>query len=236
MMIDIDIDESKLKATAKSVSFLEDERNRRTVIEAANEGLASAIRRHFATREKDSHRIGWWNLGHGAFPKRWFWRGTRGTSLAENLRTVQISPAKLETTVAVNSPALAHKLNRNPPPIRPKGGRRYLAIPANPVSAQWSGMARDFPGGVRFAYSRLFGHWLPSLVAATNYKKYKSSKRNRLAESDGKSGENEVVYWLVHKVQTRYDQNAMPSSRVQHSSVQSAVASAVAQLCRKAKS
>ena len=221
-MIDIDIDESKLKAAAKSVSFLDDERNRRTVIEAANEGLTSAIRRHFATREKDSHRIGWWNLGHGAFPKRWFWRGTRGTSLAENLRTVQISPAKLETTVAVNSPALAHKLNPNPPPIRPKGGRRYLTIPADPAAAQWSGMARDFPGGLRFAYTRLGQGWLPSLVAASNWKK--------------RGTENKVMYWLVHSVRTRHDPDAMPSSRDRHSAVQSAVASAVAQLCRKAKS
>ena len=67
-MIDIEIDESKINAAAKSVSFLEDDRNRKTVIEAANEGLASAIRRHFANREKESHRIGWWNLGLGAFP------------------------------------------------------------------------------------------------------------------------------------------------------------------------
>lgn len=222
MRLDVDIDESKIKAAAKSVSFLEDNDNRKTVIEAANEGLVSALRRHFAAREKEPHRIGWWNLGHGAFPKRWFWRGTRGTSLAENLRTVQMSPSKLETTIAVNSPALAHKLNPNPPAIRPKGGRRYLAIPANPVSAQWSGMARDFPGGLRFAYTRLGQSWLPSLVAASNWKKHDT--------------QNKVMYWLVHKVQTRHDPDAMPSSYVQRSAVRSAVASAVAQLCGKPRS
>lgn len=232
MKLEIDIDDAQIKAAAKSVSFLEDRGNRKTVIEAANEGLVNALRRHFAAREKEPHAIGWWMLNHGDLPKRYFWRGTRGTSVSEKIRTTLISPDRLQTTVAIDSPALAHKLEQNPPPIKPKGGRKYLAIPANPVAAQWSGMARDFPGGVRFAYSRLFGHWLPALVAASNYKKYKKAKRNRLVASDGKSGENEVVYWLVHKVQTRHDPRALPGPQDQHAAVSSAVAAALRALSK----
>ena len=235
MKLEIAIDDAQIKAAAKSVSFLEDDANRKTVIEAANEGLVHALRRHFAAREKEPHSIGWWNLGQGTFPKRHFWYGARGTSVSEKIRTTLISPARLETTVSIESPELAHKLDRNPPPVTPKGDRKYLAIPANPVAAQWTGMPRDFPGGLRFAYSRLFGHWLPALVAASNYKKYGAkAKRNRLASAgtDGKSGANEVVYWLVHKVKTRHDPRALPSPQDQHSAVRSAVAKAVSNLIK----
>jgi len=235
MKLEIEIDDAQIKAAAKSVSFLEDDANRKTVIEAANEGLVDSLRRHFAAREKEPHSIGWWNLGQGTFPKRYFWRGTRGTSVSEKIRTTLISPARLETTVSIESPELVHKLDRNPPPITPKGNRKFLAIPASPVAAQWTGMPRFFPGGLRFAYSKLLGRWLPALVAASNYKKSGSkAKRNRLAPdgTDGKPGENEVVYWLVHKVKTRRDPRALPSPQDQHSAVRSAVAAAVSALIK----
>ena len=230
MNIQVDVDDAQIKAATKAVSFLEDAGNRKTVIEAANEGLANALRRHFSNREREPHAVGWWNIGQGAFPKRYFWRGTRGTSVAEKIRTTLVSPARLEAQIAIDSPALAHKLNPNPPPIRPKGGRRYLAIPVNPNSAQWTGMARDFPGGLRFAYSRLAGHWLPCLIAASNYKNGKG--RFTSSGKGTKTGENEVVYWLVHQVATRHDPRALPDANEQRSAVQGAVMTAVANLLR----
>lgn len=228
MNIQVDVDDAQIKAATKAVSFLEDAGNRKTVIEAANEGLANALRRHFSNREREPHAVGWWNIGQGAFPKRYFWRGTRGTSVAEKMHTTLISPARLEARIAIDSPALAHKLNPNPPPIRPTGGRKLLAIPANPEAAQWSGMARDFPGGLRFAYSRLAGYWLPCLIAAANYKNSKG--RFTSTGKGAKTGENDVVYWLVHQVVTRHDPRALPSAREQHSAVQSAVMAAIARL------
>ena len=70
IQLDVDVDDAQIKAATKAVSFLEDAGNRKTVIEAANEGLANALRRHFSNREREAHTVGWWNIGQGAFPKR----------------------------------------------------------------------------------------------------------------------------------------------------------------------
>ena len=114
----------------------------------------------------------------------------------------------------------------NPQPIRPKGGRRYLAIPASPLAANWSGMPRDFPGGLRFAYSRTpDGNWLPSLVAASNVKRAGKGAGGGVA--GGKKGSGAVAYWLVHKVNPRRDRTAMPSIHEQKAFARDAVAVAV---------
>lgn len=149
-----------------------EEPSRKAMIDAANEGLISALRKHFSQREQEMPKSTGFPWFGQHYPKRYFWRGTRGTSVAEQIRVTISSPSRLIGQVSINSPALAHKLSMNPPEIRPKGGRRLLAIPANPIAASWDGMPRDFPGGLRFAFSKTpDGNWLPSLIAASNYKR-----------------------------------------------------------------
>ena len=214
------------EAAEKVIRKLGEDASRKTIIEAGNEGLINALRRHFANREKEQHKtagIPWFGQN---YPKRYFWRGTRGTSLAEQIKVVLSSPARLESIVAIESPALKHKLATNPPPITPKGGKRYLAIPANPTAASWDGMPRDFPKELSFKIRPTpDGHWLPCLVAEENYK----TSGGKLATGKKKavSGEQNVMYWLVHKVKTKHDPRALPEKTVQVSAVTSAVRTAI---------
>ena len=95
----------------------------------------------------------------------------------------------------------------------------------------WQG-TRDFPGGLRFAFSKTpDGSWLASLVAAGNYKR----KDGRLAMTGrgGKDGANDVVYWLVHKVRTRHDPHAMPTQESQLNAATAAVMIAVLKILAK---
>ena len=87
MNLEVEVDEAQIRAVEKAASILKDDANRRTITEAANAGLIAALKRHFAARERESHAVGWWNLGAGDVPKRYFWRGTRGTSVSERIRT-----------------------------------------------------------------------------------------------------------------------------------------------------
>ncbi len=220
-MLSLSIDPKALEASrkqaAKVIGTLGEHASRKTIIEAADAGLLDALRRHFAEREKEPHQTAGFPWFGQSYPKRYFWRGTHGTSVDERTTVTLSSPSRLEGRVTIASPALAHKLDPNPPDIKPTGGRKYLAIPASPVAAQWDGMPRDFPGGLRFAFSKLpDGHWLPSLVAAS---------RHRVRGQKG--DENAVAYWLVHKVRTRHDPNALPSQSAQTAAVTSAVRSAV---------
>lgn len=229
---DLQAFEATKKEAEKAFRRLGEAPARKALIEAANEGLVNALRRHFAMREKEMPKSTGFPWFGQHYPKRYFWRGTRGTSVSEQVRVTLSSPSRLVGQVSISSPALAHKLARNPPEIRPKGGRRYLAIPANPVSAGWDGRPRDFPGGLRFAFSKTpDGNWLASLIAAGNYKR----KDGRLAKTGrgGKEGANEVVYWLVHKVRTRRDPSAMPAQRVQVNAATAAVRTAVRKILSK---
>ncbi|MGN0854300.1 MAG: hypothetical protein ACI4R9_02130 [Kiritimatiellia bacterium] len=226
---DIQAFEDTKKEAEKVFQKLGETPARKTIIEAANEGLVDALRRHFAMREKEMPKSTGFPWFGRSYPKRYFWRGTRGNSVSEKIRVTQSSPEQLQGQVTIDSPALKHKISDNPPPIKPKGGKKYLAIPANPISAQWDGMPRDFPGGLRLAFSKTpDGHWLPSLIAARNYKRRKKdgSESNRVSRN-GNAGENDIVYWLVHKVRTRHDPNAMPDHRVQIEAATSAVRAAV---------
>ena len=220
-MLSLSIDPKALEASrkqaAKVIGTLGEHASRKTIIEAADAGLLDALRRHFAEREKEPHQTAGFPWFGQSYPKSYFWRGTNGDSVSERTRVTLSSPSRLEGRVTIASPALAHKLDPNPPDIKPTGGRKYLAIPASPIAAQWDGMPRDFPGGLRFAFSKLpDGHWLPSLVAASRHK-----VRGQKGE------ENAICYWLVHKVKTRHDPNALPSQSTQTAAVTSAVRSAV---------
>lgn len=230
MNVKVEINEAQIAAASKNVCFLENEDNRRTLIEAANEGLASALRRHFAAREREPHVVGWWNNG-ATYPKRYFWRGTRGNSVAEKIRTTLISPARMETIISIDSPALAHKLDPNAPAIRPGPGKQFLAIPASPEAAQWTGMPRDFPTKLRFErWRRPNGSWIAALVARSAF----LNKGGRLAKEGQKKrrGQGQVVYWLVHQVRTRFDPAALPSPADQALAVNNAVATAISRLLK----
>lgn len=228
--IDLHLFEASRDEAEKVINKLDRGPSRKALIEAGNEGVINALRRHFSQREKEAPKSTGFPWFGQRYPKRYFWRGTRGTSVAEKIRVTLSSPARLEGQVSIDSPALKHKLMDNPPPIKPKGGKRLLAIPANPIAAQWDGMPRDFPGGLRFAFSKTpDGHWLPSLIAAQNYKHKakKSGRESKKFDGTGNAGENEVVYWLVHKVKTRRDLAALPSHSAMVKASETAIRTAV---------
>lgn len=229
---DVQAFEGSKKDAEKVYKKFGEEPSKRTMIEAANEGLLNALRRHFAMREKEQPKSTGFPWFGQRYPKRYFWRGTKGVSVYENTRITLSSPSRLVGQISINSPALAHKLASNPPPIRPKGGRKYLAIPASPVAASWTGRPRDFPGGLRFAFSRTRdGHWLPSLIAAANYKKRRKDGSETKGFGKGaNAGQNDVAYWLVHKVRTRSDPRAMPSPHDQTRAATAAVRTAIRNL------
>ena len=227
--------ERSKEAAEKVINALQERPAKKTMIEAGNEGLMSALRKHFAEREKEPRNNSGFPAFGQSYPKKYFWRGTRGTSVAESMRISKSDEEQLVGMVTIPSPALAHKLDPNPPDIKPKG-KKFLALPANPIAAQWNGMPRDFPGGLRFAFSRTQdGHWLPALIAAQNYAK-KNRKTGEVKAAFGKganTGENEVVFWLVHKVKTRHDPKALPPHDAQVSEATSAVRTAVARILAK---
>lgn len=225
--------ERSKEAAEKVINTLKERRAKKIMIEAGNEGLMSALRKHFAEREKEPRNNSGFPAFGQSYPKKYFWRGTRGTSVAESMRISKSDEEQLVGMVTIPSPALAHKLDPNPPDIKAKKPNGYLALPANPISAQWAGKARDFPGGLRIAFTRTAdGHWLLSLIAAQNYAK-KNRKTGEVKAAFGKganTGENEVVFWLVHKVKTRHDPKALPPHDAQVSAVASAVRTAVARI------
>ena len=228
--IDLHLFEASRDEAEKVINKLDRGPSRKALIEAGNEGVINALRRHFSQREKEAPKSTGFPWFGQRYPKRYFWRGTRGNSVAEKIRVTLSSPARLEGQVSIDSPALKHKLMDNPPPIKPKGGKRLLAIPANPIAAQWDGMPRDFPGGLRFKFSQTpDGHWLPSLIAAQNYthKAKKSGRETKKFDGTGNAGENEVVYWLVHKVKTRRDLAALPSHGAMVKASETAIRTAV---------
>lgn len=232
MSVEITFDERLFDETRKAVERHINQLNRpecrKELIEAANQGVVNALRRHFAERQKEQPKSTGFPWFGQAYPKRYFWHGSRGNSLSDKIRKSSF-PSRMEGWVGIDSPALKHKLAVNPPPITPKGGRRYLAIPANPNAAEWEKEPRNFPAELAFRYRPTpDGHWLPCLVAESNYKKV----NGRLASSGkgGKSGEQTVVYWLVHQVRTKRDPNALPTEEVMKDSATSAVASVVRRL------
>lgn len=231
MNVNIEINEAQIAAASKNVCFLENEDNRRELIEAANAGLAMALRRHFAAREREPHVVGWWNNG-ATYPKKKFWSGNKPPSLSASIQTTHHSPARMETTLSIKSPALAHKLDPNAPEIRPGPGKKYLAIPASPEAAQWDGKPRNFPTELRFTrWRRPNGSWIAALVARSAF----LTKSRRVAEGNQKRryGQGQVVYWLVHQVRTRFDPAALPSHEDQTLAVNNAVSSAISTILKR---
>ena len=125
-------------------------------------------------------------------------------------------------SVNIDSPALAHKIAENPPPIRPGAGRKYLAVPANARAAGWDGRPADFKGAgeMAFAFGRTAsGRWAPALVARTHYQRQitKGAKKGQLAVAragqTATHGAGEVQFWLIREAKTRHDLKALPDEK-----------------------
>jgi hypothetical protein len=183
-----------------------------TIQEAAAQGVRNSAIKHFRTRNSEpANSEGFPRFGQ-SYPKSNFWSGVAKT-------VGPVSTMGFFSIISINSPALAHKADTNPSPITPKGGRKFLAIPANARAAGFAGMPRDFLGGdLRFGFAETpEGRIMPALLATRDHMRtIKKGKRagQRLAtaiEAQQTTGHGDVQYWLVRKVQTRHDPNALPS-------------------------
>ena len=165
----------------------------RTALKAATYTLVDTLKHHFKTRQNQAQttKAGFPNYGQ-TYPHRYFWYGVKGNSVAERIRQPTLDQTTLRATIPIDSPPLAHKLNINPPPIRPKGGRRYLAIPASAAAARHPGRAPEFPVPLHFGLATppQKKHTFPALL----------------------DPENRPHYWLVRTVRTRHDPLSLPSS------------------------
>ena len=165
-------------------------------LEAAGAGMHNCLLEHFRARQSEPRADGFSPVG--------FWFGNGGNSVAE--RTMPPVIDGNTAMVIINSPALAHKLDSAPPPITPKGGRKYLAIPATDAASQFPGMPRDF-AGTHFAF-------LPHPGGG-----------NRPALADAS---DIPVYWLIRRAQTRHDPRALPSEQDLSTAATDAIADALA--------
>jgi hypothetical protein len=212
------IDLTNVPEVSDQLEKLTGPRVERAVLQAAAQEVIVGSREHFARRESEPRN----NQGFPAFgkqfPKKYFWSGSHGDSVAEQIKKPVIDLAKHKASIEIDSPALAHKADTNPPLIVPKGGRKFLAIPASVRAAAYAGMPRDFdPGcGLTFTYSRTpEGRWVPALAGKQNNQRLKSRGRNagqrvRATIDKATHGQGEPHYWLVRKVQTKHDPKAMP--------------------------
>ena len=205
------------EAARKLLDATASDETRKAVLEAAGASMRADLTRHFRDREKEpADNSAWPKLGQ-AFPKRHFWSGTHGNSVAEAIREPKVEGDTV--TVNVDSPALAHKVAENPPPIRPGAGRRFLAVPANARAAGWDGRPADFKGAgeMAFAFGRTAsGRWAPALVAHTHYQRQISRGKNKgqlavaRAGQTATHGAGEVQFWLIREAKTKHDPKALP--------------------------
>ena len=212
--VDIELDADSAR---KILDGAASDETRKAVLEAAGASMRADLTRHFRDREKEpADNSAWPKLGQ-AFPKRYFWSGTRGNSVAEAIREPKVEGDTV--SVNIDSPALAHKIAVNPPPIRPGAGRKFLAVPANARAAGWDGRPTDFKGAgeMAFAFGRTAsGRWAPALVAHTHYQRQitKGKKKGQLAIAragqTATHGAGEVQYWLIREARTKHDPKALP--------------------------
>lgn len=163
----------------------------RTCLQAAAAGVRAAAIRHFRARNSEPARSDGFPRFGQSWPKSNFW-----STVADSVGAVQITGDT--ATIPISSPALAHKAHPNPPPIKPKGSRKYLAIPANARAAAWAGMPRDFTaaGPLAFGYALTpEGHWRPALLARLPGRKHTQGAPQ---------------YWLIRSAQTSHDPRALP--------------------------
>ena len=116
--------------------------------------------------------------------------------------------------VEIDSPALAHKLADPPPPILPKGGRRYLAVPADDAASLFDDMPRANP--------RLRGKPFGRAPHPDG------GDRPALVDEGGGP-----VYWLIRKASTPRDPRALPPEADLSSAALSAASAALGSLFSK---
>jgi len=215
--VQVDVDLSAASARLGAVASAATVRD---VMDAAGEEARAVALSHFRARQAEPEKTAGFPKFGESWGKRGFWSGNRGVSVAEQVGRPVYDPGAQAVTIAIDSPALAHKANPNPPPITPKGGRKYLAIPANARAAAFAGMPRDFEpgGGMTFAYSLTpEGRWMPALVAREHHLRTvsrgrRSGQRVAAAAGKGRSGQGEPQYWLVRQVRTPHDPRALPDA------------------------
>lgn len=205
----------------------------RDALYAAGAGVRNATIKHLRSRNSEPSKSDGFPRFGEACPKSNFW-----ANVAKTVSEVVV--AGDTAIISIDSPALAHKASTNPPLIKPKGGRRYLAIPANARSAAFPGMPRDFLGGsMRFGFAETpDGIMMPALLATRDhlktFKKGKKAGQRAMATLDKQqtSGHGDVQYWLVRKVQTRHDPNALPSNESLTTAATRAAQTAINQLSK----
>jgi hypothetical protein len=205
----------------------------RSILQAAGAGVRNVAIRHFRNRNSEpANSEGFPRFGQ-SYPKSNFWSGVAKT-VGEV--TIQGDTA----SIAIDSPALAHKADTNPRPITPKGGRKFLAIPANARAAAFAGMPKDFGGGkMKFGYAETpDGKTMPALLISRSVNLYKGIDREERKELKKKRvpmsiRQDQVQYWLVRKVQTRHDPNALPSDESLTTAATRAAQTALNQLNRE---
>jgi len=176
-------DVSEALTALKTIS---DPKTEKMVLEAAGRAARSEAVAHFRERDKEGSAPPTLPF-EGRMPKRHFWIGV-SRAVANPL----YDPGDGSVLIRIDSPALAHRANPNPPLIRPKGGRQFLAIPANARAASWDAMPRDaVSGGARF-------------LRPTRDERGRRYNARQLAAS------NVPIWWLVKSVQTKHDPRAMP--------------------------
>ncbi len=205
------------KAADELLAKTASDETRKALLEAAGASMRVDLVKHFREREKEQGDDSAWPKLGQKFPKRYFWAGTRGNSVAEAIQEPKVEGDTV--SVNVDSPALAHKLSQNPPPIRPGAGRRFLAVPANARAAGWDGRPTDFRGAgeMAFAYSKTAsGRWAPALVAHTHYQRQISRGKNKGQLAVARAGQaathgaGDVQFWLIRQARTKHDPKALP--------------------------
>jgi phage gpG-like protein len=93
-------------------------RDRRALAARLASVALEAVRRHFALREQEPNKRGW--------PKQHFWAGVRRATTISRIDDTG-------ATVSVSDPAFAHKVTGGT--IRPRAGRKFLAIPLRAEAA-----------------------------------------------------------------------------------------------------
>jgi hypothetical protein len=204
-----------------------------TILQAAAQGVRNAAIKHFRTRNSEPAKSEGFPRFGESWPKSNFWSG-----VAKKVGEVTVQGDS--ATIAISSPALAHKADPNPKPITPKGGRKFLAIPANARAAAYAGMPKDFGGGkMKFGYAETpEGKMMPALLIARTTNLYKGIDREERKELRKKRvpmsiRQDEVQYWLVRKVQTKHDPEALPADDALTTAATRAAQSALNQLARQ---
>lgn len=166
-------------------------------IKAASRGVANETRSFYSGLEAS-------RPNKQGFPRQHFWAAVR-----RSVNNPVIQSPK-EATVSITHVALRQRIQGGT--IRPKGGKKYLTIPA--TSEAYGKRAREF-SNLRFGFAEnRFGNLAPALVensgqrvAFGRRRKDGTSKVTPGAEIGGKA-----FFWLVRQVYQPADPAAMPTN------------------------